>query len=229
MQRPPKRGPHVGILDDLSAVHHRDAIRRLCDHAEIVRDEDDGHAHLALQLLEQLEDLRLNRHVQRRRRLVGDQHRRPARQRHGDHHALPHAAGQLVRILVDPLTGGRNTDALEHLDRARPRLPARHPFVEHERLDDLFAARVDGIQRGHRLLEDHRDFLAADRAHLLVGQRNEVAPLEQNPPLDDSAGRLRNQLQYRERRHALAAARFADHGQRFAGDSPRTTRRRRPG
>ena len=44
---------------------------------------------------------------------------------------------------------------------------ARQLLVEDQRLDDLLAARVDRIQRGHRLLEDHRDLLAADRAHLL--------------------------------------------------------------
>ncbi len=116
--------------------------RRLRDDAEIVRDEDDRHPQLALQLLEQLEDLRLNRHVERRRRLVGDQHGRLARQRHRDHHALAHAARHLMRILVDALRGRRNADALEHLDRPR-RAPARavDALVQHQRLDDLLAAR----------------------------------------------------------------------------------------
>ena len=44
------------------------------------------------------QDLRLDRHVERGRRLVGDQQARRARQRHRDHHALAHAAGELVRV-----------------------------------------------------------------------------------------------------------------------------------
>jgi hypothetical protein len=52
---------------------------------------------LPLQLSHQLQHLRLHGDVERRRRLVGDQHLGAAGQRHGDHHPLAHAAGQLVR------------------------------------------------------------------------------------------------------------------------------------
>ena len=48
--------------------------------------------------LSSCEDLRLDRHVERRRRLVGDQQRRAADQRHRDHRALPQAAGKLERV-----------------------------------------------------------------------------------------------------------------------------------
>ena len=54
----------------------------------------------SLQLLDQLEDLRLHRHVERGRRLVGDQQLRVADQRHRDHRALAHTAGELVRVVV---------------------------------------------------------------------------------------------------------------------------------
>jgi hypothetical protein len=62
-----------------------------------VRDEDQGGLALDDQLAQQLEDLRRDRHVECRGRLVGDEQARLAGQRHRDHHALPHAAGQLVR------------------------------------------------------------------------------------------------------------------------------------
>ena len=67
---------------------------------------------------QQVEDLRLDGDVERRGRLVGDQQRGLAGQRHGDHDALAHAARQAVRIVVDAL--GRRGDAhqLEHLDGA---------------------------------------------------------------------------------------------------------------
>ena len=47
----------------------------------------------------QIENLRLDRDVERGRRLVGDQQRRIQHERHGDHHALAHAAGKVMRIL----------------------------------------------------------------------------------------------------------------------------------
>ena len=57
-----------------------------------------------------VEDLRLRRHVERRRRLVGDQQVGIVDQRHRDHHALAHAAGELVRVVVDPALGARDAD-----------------------------------------------------------------------------------------------------------------------
>ena len=78
-----------------------------------------------LQVAHQVEDLRLDGHVQRRGRLVGDQQLRIAGQRHGDHHALAHAAGQLVRILAHPPRRRRNADQRQHLDRLAARRRAR--------------------------------------------------------------------------------------------------------
>ncbi len=56
----------------------------------------------ALERLQQLQDLRLHHHVQRRRRLVGDHQLRIARERHRDHHALLLPAGELVREVARP-------------------------------------------------------------------------------------------------------------------------------
>ena len=85
----------VGAFDDLAGIHHQHLVGHLGDHAEIVGDEQDRHAEPALQVAQQIEDLRLDGDVERGGRLVGDQQRRLARQRHRDHDALAHAAGQL--------------------------------------------------------------------------------------------------------------------------------------
>ena len=79
-------------LADAAAVHDDDLIAHRSDDTEIMGYHDDGHAELLLQLLHQIEDLCLNRHVERGRRLVGDQNIRLAGERHGDHDTLPHAA-----------------------------------------------------------------------------------------------------------------------------------------
>jgi hypothetical protein len=73
-----------------------------------VRDQQDRHVQAALQRVEQFQDLSLDGHVERRRRLVRDQQRRIARERHGDHHALTHPTGQLVRVVPDPLRRRRD-------------------------------------------------------------------------------------------------------------------------
>ena len=115
---------HVALLDDAARVHHDDAVGDLGDDAEIVGNEQHRHADLALQLVEQVEDLRLDRDVERGRRLVGDQQHGIAGERHRDHHALAHAARQLVRIVGEALLRGRDLDQLEHLERALRRAAA---------------------------------------------------------------------------------------------------------
>ena len=82
-------------------AHHGDAVGHVVDHGEIVRDEQVGEAELLLQILEQVEDLRLHRDVERRDRLVADQQVGPERQRAGDADALALAAGKAVRIAVE--------------------------------------------------------------------------------------------------------------------------------
>ena len=56
----------------------------------------------SVELPHQVEDLRLDRDVERGRRLVGDQQRGAAGERHRDDRALPHPAGELVRVGVHP-------------------------------------------------------------------------------------------------------------------------------
>ena len=90
---------HRPGLDDAARIHHQHAVAEPGDDAEIVGDQDDrraGSSRVSSRM--QLEDLRLHGDVERGRRLVGDQQLRPAEQRHGDHHALAHAAGEFVRI-----------------------------------------------------------------------------------------------------------------------------------
>ena len=107
------------LLDDPAAVHDDDVVGELGDDAEVVRDHDDRHVELLLQLVHQAQDLRLRRHVERGRRLVGDQELRVVDQRHRDHHALPHAARELVRIVVDALVGARDARPPSRISIAR--------------------------------------------------------------------------------------------------------------
>ena len=76
------------------------AVGDVAHDVQVVRDEDVGEPELALQVLEQVEDLRLHRDVERRDRLVADDQLRVDRERAGDADALALAAGELVREAV---------------------------------------------------------------------------------------------------------------------------------
>ena len=97
----------VGLLDDLAGVHHRDPIAHLGDDAEVVGDQDDRGAGLVAQVAHEVEDLGLDRHVERGRGLVGDQQLRLAGKRHRDHDPLCHPAGHLVRDRPSAAASGR--------------------------------------------------------------------------------------------------------------------------
>ena len=178
MARPREQLARARLLDDVARVHDDDVVAGLGDDAEIVRDEQKRHAELAPQPRQELEDLRLDRDVERGGRLVGDHQRRAAGERHGDHHALAHAAGHLVRIVVDAPLGIGDADQPEQLGRLGERRLLRDAAMDDERLGHLRADGHHRVERGHRLLEDHRDLGAAHLLHLALGQRGEVAPAE---------------------------------------------------
>ena len=60
-------------LDDATRIHDRDAVAEARDDAWIVRDEQHGETAVALELRKHVEVLRLQRDVERGRRLVRDQ------------------------------------------------------------------------------------------------------------------------------------------------------------
>ena len=88
----------TALFDDAAGLHHRHLVGDLGDHAEVVGDEQNGGVVALLDVLDELEDLRLGGHVQGGGRLVGDQQRGLQGQGRGDHDALALAAGELMRI-----------------------------------------------------------------------------------------------------------------------------------
>ena len=157
---------HLAGFHHLAPVHDHDFLGDVGDHAQIVGDHQHRHAKLGLKVAEQLEDLRLDGDVEGGGRLVRDQQRRVADQRHGDHRALAETAGKLEGVGVHRALRIGEAHQPQHLHGQLARLGAVHVAVEHDRFADLIADGVERRQRGHRLLEDDRDIAAADRPHL---------------------------------------------------------------
>ncbi len=87
-----EQGVRRRLLDEEAAVEDRDAMADFGNDAEIVSDQDDGHTAGDRHLLQQLENLLLHRHVERRSRLVGNDQLRIRNERRGDNDALFHSA-----------------------------------------------------------------------------------------------------------------------------------------
>lgn len=193
-------------LDDLAILHHADPVGNPPHHAQIMGDEEKSHVLLALQLRQQLQNLRLDRHVQRRRRLVRDQDIGLVRQRHGDHHPLPLAARQLVRISAQPAFGVADAHAVQQFQNAVPHRRTAQPLVQLDRLGQLLFQRVQRVQAGHRLLEDEADVVAPHLAQQLVIRADHLLAVIGDAALDKGA--FPQQRNGAQRRHRLARAAF---------------------
>ena len=166
MTRPAEHITDVALLDDLAGVHDRHAIGDLRNDAQVVADEDHRHTQPPLQVGQQIDDLGLYGDVEGGGRLIRDEDGGLACQRHGDHRPLLHPTRELVRIRIDALLGIGEAYELEHLDGARSRFARVGAPVDANRFRDLVAHGPDGVEARHRLLEDHRDLVAADRFQL---------------------------------------------------------------
>jgi hypothetical protein len=209
MARTRVEGVPVGDLDDLAEIHDRDPLGEVPDHGQVVRDEQERDAHVALELLEQVDDLRLDRHVQRRDRLVGDDQLGVEGERAGHPDALPLAAGELVREAVVVL--GVEPDDLQQLLDPVLHAARRVDAVDLHRAADDAAHRVPGVERRVRVLEDHLN-LGPDR---LEPPAAGVADLPPGVP-DVARGRLQ-QPGGQPPGGGLAAARLADQPEGLPG------------
>ena len=103
---------------------------------QVVGHEQVGEPELVLEVVEQVDDLRLHRDVERGHRLVEHDQARLERQRASDADALALAAGELVRVAVDVL--GVEPHALEQLAHAVARRSCPVDAVQPQRqADDL--------------------------------------------------------------------------------------------
>ena len=73
-------------------MHHREVGGDLVHHADVVGDQDVSEPQFLLKIDEQVQDLRLDGDVERRRGLVADEDRRPRDQGAGNGDALALAA-----------------------------------------------------------------------------------------------------------------------------------------
>ncbi len=197
------RGSH---LHELAHVHHGDAVADVPDHPQVVRHEDVREAQAVLQIEQQVQDLRLHGHVERRHRLVGDDEPRIHRQGAGDPDALALAAAEGVR---EPghVFGPQAHQAEQLRDPIRALLPVAHA-VDQQRLADDVEERHARIERAVGVLEDHLH-LGAQRPQLVPGEPRQVdhaAPFRAEQHL---AGRRRHRAQDAARRRGLAAAALA--------------------
>src|SRR5690606_13800555 len=93
----------------------------------------------------------------------------------------------------------------------------RDLLVRADGLGDLRPDAMHRVQRAHRLLEDHRDVAPAERPHLALAEREELAAVEADGAAEDLGRRRGEEPHHAERRHALAAPALPDYPEDLPG------------
>ena len=133
-------------------------------------DEDNTRTGLFLELLDELDDLGLDGHVQSGGGLIGNDELGVAGQGDGDDHTLTHTAGQLMRVLLESFLRRGNAYLGEQFHCLLVQLRLGHLLVVLERFHQLLFNGEHRVQEGHGVLEDHRHAVAADALHeLFIG------------------------------------------------------------
>ena len=149
------------LLDDAARLEHHDAVAKSLDQAQIVADEEKSHAAPLDQLVEERQHLHRRARVERRGRLVGDHEVGLARQHHGDHRALPHAARKLVRIKFCHARRVGEANGVEQSQRRLARVASAQRAMEAQGFLDLRSDPHHRVEREARVLRDPADAPAA--------------------------------------------------------------------
>jgi hypothetical protein len=96
----------------------------------------------------------------------------------------------------------------KQLHRPPPRLLLVHVQVQFQRFGDLAANRQHRVKRGHRVLKDHGDAVAANLAQLFLAHLDQVLTVKQDLAVYNFTGWLGNQADERHHAHTLAGTGF---------------------
>ena len=208
-----EESPGGGLFHDVSGVHHRHLVGHFGNDAQVVGDDDNGHMELFLQVLQKLQDLGLDGHIQGRSGLVGNQQLRISGQGHGDHDPLAHTAGKLMGVFVHPLPCLGNANQLQQLNGPVPGGLFVQALVELQGLRNLIPDGKYRVQGGHGLLENHGDPVAPELPHFLFGQGQKVLAVKDDAAALVPAGGRIHQTHDRQAGDAFAAAGFTHNAQ----------------
>ena len=121
-----------------------------------------------------------------------------------------------MRVAVDARARLGDADGFEHVDGVLAGLPFGVAEVEPRDLHQLPRDAHEGVERGHRVLEDHADALAPNAAHLFGRKAQDVLAAEEHLAGDDAARGTGDEADDGEVRDRLARPGLADDAEGLA-------------
>ena len=173
----------IALFNDLAQIHHRHTVAHMADHSEVMGDDYQREPQLIPQIAEQVNHLRLHRHIKGRDRLIPDHQLRGRGQRAGNPDPLALAArkfmwvafrvlgaqadfGQQFRHFAAPLRGGHFWEM--RLQRFADQLANTHARVQRRKgvlKDELHVS----AQRG-QVAPGKAAHIAAVKLHIAIGR-----------------------------------------------------------
>ncbi|EAU65581.1 conserved hypothetical protein [Stigmatella aurantiaca DW4/3-1] len=194
-------------LHDLPQVHHRHPRGDVLHDLQVMRDEEVGELQLPLQVHQEVDDLRLDGHVEGADGLVRDDQIGPQSDGASNADALTLAPGKLMGIAVHRVA--RQPHQIHQREHLLFALPALGQSVDGERLANEVSNRQPGVQRGVGILEDelHAPAKGTQPSGL---QACQLLPLEA-----DGTGRWLDEPQQGTPQGALATAALPHQSERL--------------
>ena len=202
-------------LHHLAALHHHDAPgEQPCD-GDVMGDERHGDAQPGDQGADEVEQPRLDGHVEPAGRLVHEHEARVGDEGAGDLQTLQHAAGELAGLCVQPVIG--DFDLAQPVERGGADVAVMAGALGHQPLADIAAGGHAHAQRVARVLVDVAPVGAVQRAQGGRGHGMDVMRGAIRVAIDDGAAIRRDAAGQHVEQRGLAGARFADDGEHLAG------------
>ncbi len=194
------------LLDQHAAIEDANPLAHPRDDGEVVPDEQHGGAVLVAQCLDQVQHFGFDGGVEAGRGLVENYEAAVDRQRHGDDHALLHAARQLVRVAPHHPFGIGDLHVAQH--GHGPLLRVRLGQAgDLEHFGELSADHDGRIEGAPGVLVDHRQPARAQLSQLGTRQPIEVLAVHQDAPRRDAP--VTRQIAHDRKGHGgFAATRF---------------------
>ena len=121
-----KNAGHGTGFQNVARVHDTYAVGNVARQMQIVRDKQHAHRFAFDDFAQFLEDFALHHHVKSSGRFVGNQQLGCSDERQRNHHALAHAARELVRVASHAFIRSRDAHTLEIVDGQRLDFVACH-------------------------------------------------------------------------------------------------------
>jgi hypothetical protein len=207
---------YVSSFDQASTVHDLRRVAGGGDHSQIVADYHERHAQFLAQPVEQHQNLRLHRHIERCGRLIGNQQFRLTRNGDSDHDSLAHPTAELLRQIIEATRRLADPDQFHQFLRPPARGRPLQAAMVSQRLGYLLTHAHDWVQRGKGILKHHCDLATTNAPQLPLGKFEQVYTFKKNLPRGDNSIQGSKQAHDTERGNALTAATFTDDANRLS-------------